>query len=297
MASHDSNRVTSLPRVAASTWDLGGPCVGRADTECAVKADLVDEALELLVSPDGGDVYVYGYGNGVTAMKADRVTGALTEPRCALGNLGVGSCDQAYVQRNGAYSFSRGNMVMDAGGRDLYLPVTLGSGRYGVGRFLRITRPEGGENRPPVCANLDATVLPGATVELTPRCVDPDGDAVTMRITRTPARGRAELAGGRLHFTAGPEPAEETVGFRGSDGGLDSAEATLRVVVGQRPACADGRVNVEAGSSVAVRCSATAASWRSSSARSTGRSEPGAPARAASRSRPANAMAPRSCAS
>ena len=142
VASHDANRVTSLPRVAPNTWDLGGPCVGRADTGCAVQADLVDEALELLVAPDGGDVYVYGYGNGVTALQADRITGALSAPRCALDDLGVGSCDRAYVQRNGAYSFSRGNMVMDASGRDLYMPVTLGSARYGLGHFLRVTRPE-----------------------------------------------------------------------------------------------------------------------------------------------------------
>jgi hypothetical protein len=143
-------------------------------------------------------------------------------------------------------------MVMDATGRDLYMPVTLGSARYGIGHFLRITRAPGGENRAPVCASADATTLPGGSVELQPRCVDPDGDAVTVRLTRSPARGNAELTGGRLKFTAGTEAGEETVGFRGSDGGLDSAEATLRIVVGARPACADAHVSVEAGSAVTV---------------------------------------------
>jgi hypothetical protein len=253
VASHESNLMTAFPRVAERTWALDGPCVGRADTDCGVKADLVDEALELLVSPDGGDVYVSGYGNGITALQADRVTGALTAPRCSMGDLGVGSCDRASVERNGAYSLSRGNLVMDATGRDLYTPVTLGGGnRYGIGHFLRITRPPGGANRPPACASADATTLPGGSVETQPRCVDPDGDAVSVRITRAPARGYAELSGGRLRFTAGIEAGDETVGFRGSDGGLESAEAVLRVVVGQRPACTDAQISVEAGSGVTV---------------------------------------------
>ena len=202
VASHDENRVTALPRVADRTWALdGAPCVGRADTaDCPVKADLVDEALELLVSPDSNDVYVAGYGNGLTALKADRLTGALSAPRCAMGDVeGVGSCDRAYPQRSGVYSFSRGNLVMDETGRDIYAPAWLGGNAYGVARFLRITRPPGGENRAPICSDADASVLPGATVELGLTCVDPDGDSVTLRLTR----GGATLTGNRLRYTAG----------------------------------------------------------------------------------------------
>jgi hypothetical protein len=245
VAAHDGNMVSALPRAADGSYTVAGaPCAGRADTGCAVTADLVDEALELAVSPDGGDVYVAGYGNGIVAMKAD-----LTEPRCSLGDVaGVGSCDRALVSRSGAYSFSRGNLVFDRAGRDLYAPAWLGGGEYGVARFLRVSRPPGAPNRAPICADADASVLPGATVELALRCVDPDGDPVTLRLTR----GGGELAGTRLRYTAPVTAQTVTLGFVATDGELDSAEAVVRIVVGNPPVCADAAVSVEAGGSVAI---------------------------------------------
>ncbi|HWK29679.1 MAG TPA: right-handed parallel beta-helix repeat-containing protein [Solirubrobacter sp.] len=245
VASHDANRVSALPRTGERTWSLdGAPCAGRADTGCAVKADLVDEALELVVSPDGGDVYVAGYGNGIVALKAD-----LTQPRCSLGDVaGVGSCDRALVNRTGVYSYSRGNLVFDRAGRDLYAPAWLGGIDYGVARFLRVSRPPGTPNRAPICSDADASVLPGATLELSLRCVDPDGDPVTLRLTR----GRGELSGTRLRYTAPTSAGTETLGFVASDGELSSAEATVRIVVGNPPACADAAVSVEAGGTVAI---------------------------------------------
>ena len=133
-----------------------------------------------------------------------------------------------------------GNMLLDPTGRDLYTTDELPGYKYGIARFLRTTRPPGGGNRAPLCSNADAAVRPGETVELTLRCADPDGDPVTLRVTR----GGGELTGTRLRYTAGVTAGVETVGFVASDGGLESAEAEVRVVVGNPPACADGAVSV-----------------------------------------------------
>lgn len=248
VAAHKGNRVTALPRGGDRTWSYDGSmCVGREDTDCAVKAELVEEALELVVAPDSGDLYVSANGNGVTALQADRATGALSAPRCAYGELGLPSC-QFVRSSAGAFSLSRGNMLFDPSGRDLYTVAWLPDNRSGIGRFLRVTRPPGGENRPPLCADADAAARPGETVELTLRCADPDGDPVTLRLTR----GGGQLAGTRLRYTAGATAGLETVGFRASDGRLESAEAEARIVVGSPPACQDGHVTVEARGSVAL---------------------------------------------
>jgi hypothetical protein len=121
--------------------------------------------------------------------------------------------------------------------------------RYVIAHFLRTSRPPGGQNRPPICTGADATVRPGETVELTLRCADPDGDTVTLRKTR----GGGELAGTRLRYTAGTAAGVETVGFVATDSsGLDSAEAEVRVTVGNPPSCADGAVSVLRRGSVAL---------------------------------------------
>jgi hypothetical protein len=234
------NRVTALPRVADRTWSLDGAmCAGRADTNCAVKTVVVDKATEIETSPDGADVYVTGPGTGVLSLSADRITGALSAPRCAITTGGTASCP---AQTGGGLTprGSYGNLVFDPTGRDLYSTEALPGFKYGIGRFLRTSRPPGGENRAPICSNADASVRPGETVELTLRCADPDGDPVTLRVTR----GAGELTGTRLRYKAGTAAGVETLGFRASDGGLESPEAEVRVVVGNPPACTDGAVSV-----------------------------------------------------
>lgn len=238
-----SDRVTALPRVADRTWSADGAmCVGRAGTGCALEVPLVDAATEIVTSPDGGDVYMTSQAGGVLSFSADRRTGALSGPRCELTSSGTASCP-ASVGGNALPAGSSGNMVFDPTGRDLYTTDELPGHtytKYAVARFLRATRPPGGQNRAPLCSNADASVRPGETTELTLRCADPDGDPVTLRKTR----GGGELTGTRLRYTAGTAAGVETVGFRAGDGGLESDEAEVRVTVGNPPACVDGAVSV-----------------------------------------------------
>lgn len=244
-----SDRVTALPRVADRTWSADAAmCVGKAGTGCALEVPLVDNATDIVTSPDGGDVYIGSHAGAVLSFSAHPRTGALSSPLCTLTSDGTASCP-ANVGGNALPSGSLGNMVLDATGRDLYTTQWLTGPRYGIARFLRTTRPPGGQNRAPLCSGADAAVRPGETVELTLRCADPDGDPVTVRKTR----GGGELAGSRLRYTAGTAAGVETVGFRATDdGGLESAEAEVRVTVGHPPTCADGAVSVLRRGSVAL---------------------------------------------
>ena len=72
-----------------------------AETRCAVTADVVSKATEIITSPDGGDVYVTGVESGVLSLSADRVTGALSAPRCTMAWTGTASCP-AHVGRRRA---------------------------------------------------------------------------------------------------------------------------------------------------------------------------------------------------
>lgn len=249
VGSQRGNRVTALPRVADRTWSFDASmCAGRRSEGCELKTDVVDKATEIVTSPDGGDVYVTGPGGGVLSMRADPRTGALSAPRCTLTGLGLPACPEA-IFGSAVVTGTDGNMVFDPTGRDLYTTEALVKNRYGIARFLRTSRPPEGQNRAPLCTGADAAVRPGETVELTLRCADPDGDPVTLRKTR----GGGELAGTRLKYTAGTTAGVETVGFRATDtGGLESAEAEVRVTVGRPPACADGAVSVLRRGSVAL---------------------------------------------
>ena len=72
---------------------------GIAETRCAVKADVVYKATEIITSPDGGDVYVTGVDSGVLSLSADRVTGALSAPRCTMAWTGTASCPRHVGRR------------------------------------------------------------------------------------------------------------------------------------------------------------------------------------------------------
>ena len=241
-------RVTALPRVAERTWSADASmCVGYRDTNCAIKTAIVDKATEIITSRDGGDVYVTGPSGGVVSMTADRITGALSAPRCTLVWGGTASCPES-IGGGARPQRGPGEMVLDPTDRDLYGTDSIGDGRYAITRFLRTSRPPGGGNRAPLCTDADASARPGETVELALRCADPDGDPVTLRVTS----GEGALSGTRLTVKAGVSAGVQTVGFRANDGGLDSAEAFARVVVGNPPACADGAVSVMRRGSVAL---------------------------------------------
>jgi hypothetical protein len=223
-------------------------CVGKAGTDCAVTAPIVDAATEIAVSPDSGDVYVMGEGGGVLNLSADPKTGALSAPHCTLVTGGTASCP-ANSGNNSVPNGSEGNMVFDATGRDLYATDTLAGDHRAITRFLRVSRPPGDVNRAPICTNADTSARPGETVELALRCADPDGDPVTLRKTR----GGGELTGTRLRYTAGTAAGVETIGFVATDtAGLSSAEAEARITVGNPPACADGAVSVMRRGTVAL---------------------------------------------
>ena len=192
-------RVTALPRVAERTWSADASmCVGYRDTNCAIKTAIVEKATEIITSRDGGDVYVTGPPGGVVSLTADRITGALSAPRCTLVWGGTASCPE-FIGGGARPQRGPGDMVLDPTGRDLYGTDSIGDGRYAITRFLRTSRPPGGENRAPLCTDADASARPGETVELTLRCADPDGDPVTLRVTS----GEGVLSGTRLSVKAG----------------------------------------------------------------------------------------------
>ena len=161
VAAQRGNRVSALPRVADRTWSFdAATCVGTAETHCPVTADVVSKATEIITSPDGGDVYVMGVESGVLSLSADRVTGALSAPRCTMAWTGTASCPA--TSGGGALPQSAsGSMVLDPTGRDLYTTDELPGFKYGIARFLRTTRPPGGQNRPPVCTDADAVGAAG----------------------------------------------------------------------------------------------------------------------------------------
>lgn len=241
--------VTALPRVADRTWSADASmCAGRKGSGCDLEVPLVDAATEIATSPDGADVYMTSLDSAVISFSADPRTGALSAPRCTLTSTGNGSCPDS-VGGNARPAGSVGNLVFDATGRDLYATDVMVGNKYGIARFLRVSRPPGGQNRAPICTNADASARPGETVELTLRCADPDGDPVTLKLTR----GGGELTGTRLRYTAGTTAGVETVGFVATDSaGLASAEAEARVTVGNPPTCADGAVSVLRRGTVAL---------------------------------------------
>ena len=131
------------PRVAAGHRRSTPRPRGHRPDALTVTADVVYKATEIITSPDGGDVYVMGVESGVLSLSADRVTGALSAPRCTMAWTGTASCPA--TSGGGALPQSaEGSMVLDPTGRDIYTTDELPDFKYGIARFLRTTRPPGG---------------------------------------------------------------------------------------------------------------------------------------------------------
>ncbi|MBR5381846.1 MAG: S-layer homology domain-containing protein [Oscillospiraceae bacterium] len=91
-------------------------------------------------------------------------------------------------------------------------------------------------NGAPVAKNIDCTTYRGIPIAGTFEAEDPEGDAVTFRITSPPKHGTAALTGGD-GFTYSPEgkKSADAFSYTATDAqGNTSAEATVRIDVKQR---------------------------------------------------------------
>ena len=127
-----------------------------------------------------------------------------------------------------------------------------------LARFVRFSE-RGPENRKPVCLGGTAYVKPGAAVDVALRCSDPDGDGVTVEVTRPPALGALTVnAEGTGRYTAGATRGDDTIRFRASDGRDWSDEAVLTVKVDDlAPVCQSRRSDYRVPFQTEVRLECT----------------------------------------
>lgn len=231
----DAVYVTSEDRVTTLTPSLQvAGCVGdaAAETGCEVTVEAAGGLRGLRLAPDGQDLYAGARGGGVVTLHR-RAGGALTGGTCTISETETSRCGDGPPSRGG-FAFPAGEVWTAVDGV--------------LARFVRFTTAP--ENRAPVCESGTAYTKPTVALALTLRCADPDGDAVTIEVTRAPVLGA--LSGGR--YVPNGARGEDTIGFRATDGRAWSPEAVVVVKVEDlAPVCESGRHELGVPAEVELR--------------------------------------------
>ena len=213
VAAQRGQRVTALPRVAERTWSAR-----RRDVRRLPRHELRDQDRHRRqgdrdhhLAATAATCTSRARPAACVSLTADRMTGALSAPRCTLVWGGTASCPESIG--GGARAAARARQHGLGPHRAVTSTRTdvAGDGRYAITRFLRTSRPPGGGNRAPLCTDADTSARPGETVEL---------DASLRGPGRRPRdaaqdarRRRAERARGCGHGRR-RRAGVETVGFR-----------------------------------------------------------------------------------
>jgi hypothetical protein len=99
--------------------------------------------------------------------------------------------------------------------------------------------PEAPTSAPPVCTGASASTSYATPVSVTIACSDPDGDAVTRRVVRGPAKGTLgafdNATGAVVYTPKAGQSGDDSFTIAGSDGNSESDPVTVTVAIGTRP--------------------------------------------------------------
>lgn len=228
LATPEAVYVSSDDRVTTLSPDLAVQgCVGDAglETGCGVRVEALGGLRGLQLAPDGKDVYAGARGGGVLALHRG-AGGALVGGECVIAETETSRCGDGGAL--GGVAFRGGEVWTAVDGV--------------LARFVRFQEP-GGENRAPVCESGTAYTKPAVAIDVTLRCSDPDGEAVTLEVVGQPALGTLTVnAEGAGRYVPRDVRGDDAIRFRASDGRAWSAEAVLTVKVDDlAPVCEDWR--------------------------------------------------------
>jgi DNA-binding beta-propeller fold protein YncE len=187
---------------------------GSTGGACEQRAQGLVDPTGLVISADGESLYTISF-TGHTLIELDRstATGRLSDAGCVAG-FDSSPCSVAATQITGHNS-----VATHPDGRTVYVGGTSRT----VMAFKR--------DLPPVCDDTESTGLPGALQNITLPCSDPNGDPVTIEITREPAHGTLGAPAASVGYTPdGGWTGVDTFTYRAGADGKYSAPARATVL-------------------------------------------------------------------
>lgn len=132
-------------------------------------------------------------------------------------------------QENLQYALFR--LVEVTNGSEVALTVRPGVGGYATIAGLQIAATVT-TNRPPVAATQNLLIAPDQSLPIKLAAIDPDGDALSYRVTTLPSHGSITGSAPNLVYTPAPSFAgSDQLTFVANDGQLDSAPALVQITV------------------------------------------------------------------
>jgi len=191
---------------------------------CAADPTLVVGARDVVVSPDGSDVYVTG-GSGVNgylrAYARNKLTGQLAPIGCVT-YLAIPGCSTAAGMANAD------KLAVSPDGHSLYVTAFEGGDGNGAVAAFRIQTA-------PSCQGASIGVAAGSSVSIPLACTDEGGDPITRRIVSAPGRGtlgEVNQAANTVTYTpAAGFTGRDSLVFAATDGTNESAPATVALAV------------------------------------------------------------------
>jgi hypothetical protein len=180
----------------------------------------------------------------VTATDVRGLTGSVDGGTVTLfgstGGGGTSGCPSCQMPPSGGGALYKltdasGSTGALAGTADTIATPAANTGFRGVA--LAPVAPTSGSA--PACIGTDAATTYGKAVQITLACTDPDGDPITRRIVKAPARGTLgpiDPATGSVTYT--PKDGEvgaDSFSFAGNDGSLESDAAAVTVSIAPPP--------------------------------------------------------------
>ncbi|MEA2475467.1 MAG: type secretion system secreted protein VgrG [Thermoleophilaceae bacterium] len=253
--------ITLLARNAfTGGLSVPGPCAS-ADASgtyapCNDSADLFG-VRSLVVSQDGKTLFAgarFGRGMHAFTLAADGAPVPTAAPRGCLATGGIGQTTTCAVPRGFArvngQDFGPVDIALSDDGRFLYgVSPTANEDRAGIVVARR-------DQAPPSCSDATVSAAPGSQVALPLACVDTDGDALARSVVAAPAGGTLgsiDEAAGTVSYTAPASEGVQTLTFKATAAGIDSAPATVTINVAKpaaQPTNGNDVLNGDAGANV-----------------------------------------------
>lgn len=221
-----------------------GPCASSQTAgplgSCSDVTDLFG-LTDLVVLPNGSGLIGgsrYGRGMHSFLIGADGGPTLVAPPAGCLATGGNGPQTPCTIPRGFARVFGQ----------------QFGPGSIAVsddGRFVYGVTPQDAEDRAgilaakldtaaPACQSATLSMQGGSQVALPLTCTDADGDAITLTVLTVPSRGVTGAAAGTSVPYAAPTDFDgtETLTYKGTANGVDSATATVTIQIAKLPAVA-----------------------------------------------------------